>query len=113
MKSGISALPAADPEAPANLVDATKVVIWGLVFWGAELLAAAVFERNATAMAAAQAAVAEWGAGRMRIAWSEEVQKRLTVTPGTWSQPSRTAAIRAMLKPCSPPGSWPRRTGSR
>jgi hypothetical protein len=64
-------LPAADPDAPATLADATKVVLWGLVFWGGEQLAASVFERNATAMAAAQAAIAEWGAGRMGIAWSE------------------------------------------
>jgi hypothetical protein len=71
VKAGTSALPAADPEAPATLADATKVVLWGLVFWGGEQLAASVFERNATAMAAAQAAVAEWGASRMGIAWTE------------------------------------------
>jgi hypothetical protein len=71
VKAGASALPAADPEAPATLVDATKVVLWGLVFWGGERLAASVFERNATAMAAAQAAIAEWGASRMGIAWSD------------------------------------------
>jgi hypothetical protein len=70
-KGGVSALPAVDPDAPATLADTAKVFAWGLVFWGGEQLAASVFERSATAMAAAQAAVAEWGAGRMGIAWTD------------------------------------------
>src|ERR1700761_6009230 len=46
------------------------------------------------------------------IAWyailvdcSDDEQYRLTVVPGTVSSPSMTAATRAILKPCSPPGS--------
>jgi hypothetical protein len=70
-KGGASALPAADPDAPPTLMDAAKTLAWGLVFWGGEQLASAVFERSATAMAAAQAAVAEWGAGRLGIAWTD------------------------------------------
>lgn len=51
--------------------DAAKVVGWGLVFWAGVQLAAAVFSRNATAAVAVQAALAEWGAGRIAIAWSD------------------------------------------
>jgi hypothetical protein len=92
VKGGPSALPAADPDAPATLGDTTKVVLWGLVFWGSEQLAAAVFERNATAMAAAQAAVAEWGAGRMGIVWSD----RRGPSP-SWAAIGRRAATGAAL----------------
>jgi hypothetical protein len=66
----VSVLPAADPDVPATLGDAAKVVAWGLAFWGGELLAAATFERSATAMVAVQATLAEWGASRMGIAWT-------------------------------------------
>src|SRR6185312_10086178 len=41
----------------------------------------------------------------MRVVCSDDEQYRLTVVPGTVSYPSRTATTRAMLKPCSPPGS--------
>jgi hypothetical protein len=69
--SRLSALPDSDPTAPATLADATKVAAWGLVFYGGAQLAAAVFAGNATAAAAVQAVLAEWGAGRMAIAWSD------------------------------------------
>jgi hypothetical protein len=51
--------------------EAAGLVAWGLVFWGAVQLAAAVFSNNATAAVAVQAALAEWGAGRMAIPWSD------------------------------------------
>jgi hypothetical protein len=92
VKGAASALPAADPDAPPTLGDSTKVVLWGLVFWGGEQLAAAVFERNATAMMAAQAAVAEWGAGRMGIAWSD----RRGPSP-SWAAIGRRAATGGAL----------------
>jgi hypothetical protein len=63
--------PLAGPSALAALGDPAKVVAWGLVFWGAVQLTASVFARNATAAIAVQAALAEWGAGRMGIAWSD------------------------------------------
>jgi hypothetical protein len=50
---------------------AAKVVGWGLVFWAGVQLAAAIFTRNATAAVAVQAALAEWGAGRIGIPWSD------------------------------------------
>jgi hypothetical protein len=71
MKTSASALPDPDPTAPANVRDAAKVVGWGLVFWGGAQLAAAALTRNATAVVAVQAALAEWGAGRMGIPWSD------------------------------------------
>src|SRR5271165_4247611 len=66
-----SALPTHDPTAAPTLPDAAKVVGWGLVFWTGVQIAATVFTRNATATVAVQAALAEWGAGRMTIAWSD------------------------------------------
>jgi hypothetical protein len=71
MSTRRSALPDPDPTAAPTLADATKVVGWGLAFWGAAQLAVAVFARNATALAAIQAVLAEWGAGRIGIAWSD------------------------------------------
>ena len=71
MRAGASALPEADPAAPPTLADAAKVVAWALIFWGGEVVAASVFERNALAMAAAQAGLAEWAAGRLAIPWSD------------------------------------------
>src|ERR1700761_417797 len=41
----------------------------------------------------------------IRVDCSDDEQYRLTVVPGTPSRPSMTAATRAMLNPCSPPGS--------
>jgi hypothetical protein len=71
MTNARSALPDRDPTAAPTLRDASKVVGWGLVFWGAAQLAVAVFARNATALVAVQAVLAEWGAGRIGIAWSD------------------------------------------
>ncbi|HEX8795598.1 MAG TPA: CPBP family glutamic-type intramembrane protease [Polyangiaceae bacterium] len=51
--------------------DAAKVVGWGLVFWAGVQLASLIFAKNATAAVAVQAALAEWGAGRLAIAWSD------------------------------------------
>jgi len=71
MTNARSALPDTDPTAAPTLRDASKVVAWGLVFWGAAQFAVAVFARNATALVAVQAVLAEWGAGRIGIAWSD------------------------------------------
>jgi hypothetical protein len=71
VRTGVSALPSADALAPASLADTAKVVVWGLVFWGAVQVAAVGLEKNAIAMVVVQAGLAEWGAGRMAIAWSD------------------------------------------
>ena len=48
-------------------------------------------------------ALMAWNA--ILVVCSDDEQYLLTVVPGRWSWPSMTATTRAMLKPCSPPGS--------
>lgn len=60
-----------DPTAAPTVAEARRVVGWGLAFWGAAQIAGAVFSNNATAVVAVQAALAEWGAGRVGITWSD------------------------------------------
>jgi hypothetical protein len=86
-------LPPVDPTAPTTLRDAAKLTGWGLAFWAAVQLAGALFEGKATAAIAAQAAVAEWGAGRMGIAWSDPLA-RLPPRP---SHLAKRAAFGALL----------------
>lgn len=76
-----AALSDRDPTAAPTLRDASKVAGWGLVFWGAAQLAVAVFARNEMALLAVQAALAEWGAGRMGIAWSDPL-----ASTASWKQ---------------------------
>jgi hypothetical protein len=64
-------MPLPDPTASPTPREASKVAGLGLAVWGAVQLAVAVFSRNATALVIVQAVVAEWGAGRMGIAWSD------------------------------------------
>jgi hypothetical protein len=73
MKNGTQRSPMSDgdPTAPDTVAGAMKVAGWGVVLWGAVQLAALVLERSATALSFVQAAVAEWGAGRLGIAWSD------------------------------------------
>jgi hypothetical protein len=85
-----SALPARDPTAAPTLGDAAKVAGWGVVFWGAAQFAATVFARNATAVVAVQAALSEWGAGRMAIAWSDPLADE-----PSWQMVGRRAGIGA------------------
>jgi hypothetical protein len=75
-----SPLLARDPASAATVRDAGRVVGWGLGLWGAAQVAMAVLSRNATAMVAVQAVIAEWGAGRLGLAWSDP----LAPVP-TWS----------------------------
>jgi hypothetical protein len=67
----MTAVLAPDPTAAPTLREARRVVGWGLAFWGGAQIAVAVFGRNATALVAIQAALAEWGAGRAGITWSD------------------------------------------
>jgi hypothetical protein len=87
-----SSLPTQDAAAAPTLPDAARVAGWGLVFWGAVQVASTVFARNATAALAVQAALAEWGAGRMAIAWSDP----LAPLP-TWRQVGARAGRGAAL----------------
>jgi hypothetical protein len=87
-----SPAPAGDSIAATTLPEAGKVVGWGLAFWGVGQLAVAVFSHNATALVAVQAALAEWGAGRIGIAWSDP-----TAEMPTWRQIGRRAGTGAAL----------------
>ena len=90
MTGSSSALPSADVDAPPSLGDAAKIVAWGLAFWGGVQVAAAGLERNAVAMVVVQAGLAEWGAGRMAIAWSDPRS-----APPRWETIARRAAVGA------------------
>ncbi len=92
MKTAVSALPSADVDAPASLADSAKVVVWGLVFWGGVQVAAVGLERNAFAMVVVQAGLAEWGAGRMAIAWSDPKSD-----PPAWPAIARRVGMGAAL----------------
>jgi hypothetical protein len=84
---GADLAPPADARPPATLAGAARVAFWGLVFWGGEQFVASVLERSEVAMAAVQAALAEWGADRMGVAWSDP----LAPAP-TWNAVVRRAA---------------------
>jgi hypothetical protein len=71
MKEHRSALTERDSTSPGNPRAAAGVVTWGLAAWATVWLAAAVLERRPTMLALAQAALAEWGAGRAGVAWSD------------------------------------------
>jgi hypothetical protein len=74
------------------LPDAAKVVVWGLVFWGGEILTSSALEKSALAMVAAQAGLAEWAAGRLAIPWSDR-----RGSASTWRSVGRRAALGASL----------------
>jgi CAAX prenyl protease-like protein len=65
-----SLLPSPDPGA-ATPADTAKVVVWGLLFYAGSQLAGAMLTQFATAAAAVQAALAEWGGGRVGVNWSD------------------------------------------
>jgi hypothetical protein len=77
-----------DPIAAPTVREAWKVAGWGLAFWGGAQLAVAVLSRNPTALVAVQAVLAEWGAGRVGIAWSDP----LAPVP-TWKGLGRRAGV--------------------
>lgn len=85
-------LPSADVDAAPSLADSAKVVVWGLIFWAGVQLTAAGLERNAVAMVVVQAGLAEWGAGRMAIPWSDPRAE----APSGWTI-GRRAGIGAAL----------------
>jgi hypothetical protein len=58
-------------EAAAKLRDTAKVVGWGLALYGGVAVVSATFGHNPTGATAVQAVVAELGAGRLAIAWSD------------------------------------------
>jgi membrane protease YdiL (CAAX protease family) len=59
------------PEASARLRDAAKVIGWGLLLYGGVLLVGSKLQAKAFGSIALQMVMAEWGAGRLAVAWSD------------------------------------------
>jgi len=57
--------------AAARLRDARKVIAWGLVVYAAVALVGAKLAATSVGALAVQMVLAEWGAGRLGIAWSD------------------------------------------
>jgi hypothetical protein len=77
----------------ATTTDAAKVVAWGLVFYAGAQLVAMFLGGAALGALAVQAALAEWGAGQMSIAWSDSAAK----DPPTWGAMAARAGSGAAL----------------
>jgi len=57
--------------ASATLRDAAKVILWGLVLYSVVEFVGIKLSAKATGALAAQMVIAEWGAGRLAVAWSD------------------------------------------
>jgi hypothetical protein len=62
---------AVGPEASAKLRDAAKVILWGLALYAGVLLVGSKLQAKALGSLALQMVIAEWGAGRLAVAWSD------------------------------------------
>jgi len=58
-------------DASARLREAAKGIGWGLALYGVVLLIASKLQAKALGSLALQMVVAEWGAGRLAVAWSD------------------------------------------
>lgn len=67
-----------DPTARVTAAASARVAGRGLAWWGAVQLASVVLERRALLSTLVQAALAEWGTGRMGIAWSDPLAPQPT-----------------------------------
>ncbi len=56
---------------PPPLAAKARLAAWGLAVYAATLIAAALMTRNAVGAVACQAALAEWGSGRLLVTWSD------------------------------------------
>jgi len=74
------------PDASARLRDAAKVIAWGLLLYGGVLLVASRLQAKAFGSLALQMVIAEWGAGRLAVAWSDP-----RADPPTWSAIAKRA----------------------
>ena len=57
--------------ARATLRDTAKIVAWGLALYGVVEFVGIKLSAKATGALAAQMVIAEWGAGRLAVAWSD------------------------------------------
>jgi hypothetical protein len=83
-----------DPTAPSTIAGAGQVVGWGLALWGGVQVASAVLDRKPLGSSLLQAVMAEWGAGRLGIAWSDPLAPIAEWT-GIARRASRGAALGA------------------
>lgn len=67
--------PLSPAESAAAQSAAIKVVMWGLLVFFGTRVAAIIFESASMPSAVAQAVLAEWGAGRLGVAWSDPKAK--------------------------------------
>jgi hypothetical protein len=66
-------------------------------FWGGVELAGAVFETKAIATLVVQAALAEWGAGRIGIAWTQRIgRSQANIAPRVAAGAAMGAAVAAV-----------------
>jgi hypothetical protein len=64
-------MPVMGADTSATLQDTAKVIGWGLVLYGAVGLVGAKLSATSVGSLALQMVVAEWGAGRLAVAWSD------------------------------------------
>jgi hypothetical protein len=80
--------PFSPAESRAAAGAATRVVAWGLAVYAATKIAALLLETASMPAAVAQAVVAEWGVGRIGVAWSDPTQPL-----PTWQAIARRAGL--------------------
>jgi hypothetical protein len=73
-RGGSRATGAIRGDASATLRDSAKVIGWGLVLYGAVALVGAKLSATSVGSLAVQMVVAEWGAGRLAVAWSDPLR---------------------------------------
>ena len=78
--------------APPSVKDTARIVTWALFFYGGAQLLGSLLARASLGAVAVQAALAEWGAGRLAIAWSDPV-----APAPTWRTMARRAGAGAAL----------------
>jgi len=71
-------------DGPTPIARAARGVALGLALWGGLQLAAYAFPRNVTATLVIQAALAEWGAGALGVAWSDPASPGATWKAIRW-----------------------------
>jgi membrane protease YdiL (CAAX protease family) len=73
-RGGLRATVAIDGDVSATLRDVAKVVGWGLLLYGAVLLIGAKLSTRSVGSLVLQLLVAEWGAGRLAVSWSDPMR---------------------------------------
>jgi hypothetical protein len=73
-RGGARSIPVIGADPSATLQDTAKVVGWGLVLYGAVGLVAAKLSATSVGSLALQTVLAEWGAGRLAVAWSDPTE---------------------------------------